>query len=230
MYNNKKILSIIPARGGSKGIFRKNIKSIAGKPLIAWSIIEGNKSQYTDKVVISSDDDEIIQIAENYGGEAPFIRPKELAQDDTPGVLTVIHAIKELPDFDYVVLLQPTSPLRNYSDIDQSIKFCIDNKANSCVSVVEASKSPFLMLTINNENRMIPLLKNGFILRRQEQSKVYMLNGAIFIAKTKWLMKTKNFIDKNTIAYIMPQERSIDIDSEFDIKLCELLFKENVNG
>jgi len=227
MYKNKSILSIIPARGGSKGIFRKNIKLVAGKPLIAWTIIEGNKSKYIDKVIVSSDDEEIIQVAKNFGGEAPFIRPKEFARDNTPGVLTAIHAIKELPNFDYVVLLQPTSPLRTYIDIDNCIKFCIDNEANSCASVVETSKSPFLMLTINRENRVIPLLKDGFILRRQEQSKIYILNGAIFIAKSKWLIKSQNFIDKETLSYIMPEERSIDIDSEIDIKLCEILFKVN---
>ncbi|MEH2097772.1 acylneuraminate cytidylyltransferase family protein, partial [Nostoc sp.] len=121
MIHGKKVLAIIPARGGSKAVPRKNIREIGGKPLIAWTIEEAKKSQYIDRLILSSEDDEIISIAQKWGCEIAFKRPVELAQDDTPGIAPVLHALNQLPIYDYVVLLQPTSPLRQVIDIDGCI-------------------------------------------------------------------------------------------------------------
>ena len=127
MLNGKTILAIIPARGGSKGIPRKNIKPLAGKPLIAWTIEEAKKSKYIDRLILSSEDEEIIRIAKKWGCEVPFVRPKEFAEDETSGIEPILHAIETLSEkYDYVCLLQPTSPLRTVNDIDGCIKKCID--------------------------------------------------------------------------------------------------------
>lgn len=121
-------LAIIPARGGSKGVPRKNIRNLAGKPLIAWTIEEAKKSKYINRVILSSDDNEIIEIAKNYNCEVPFVRPKNIAEDNTPGIDPVLHAIKQCPGYDYVVLLQPTSPLRTVEDIDGCIRYMLNKK------------------------------------------------------------------------------------------------------
>lgn len=125
-------LAVIPARGGSKGIPRKNIREIAGKPLIAWSIEEAKKSKYITKLILSSDDKEIIDVAKQYGCEAPFVRPKALAADETPGVDPILHAIEQCPGYDYVVVLQPTSPLRTVENIDGAIEMLLAKKGFLC--------------------------------------------------------------------------------------------------
>ena len=131
MYEGKKFLAVIPARGGSKGVPRKNIKMLAGKPLIAWTIDEAKKSKFIDTCIVSTEDEEIKKVAENCGGCVPFLRPAELAQDSTPGIEVILHAMEKFPDYDYIVLLQPTSPLRLVEDIDGAIEFCIKQKSNS---------------------------------------------------------------------------------------------------
>lgn len=223
MIKGKRVLAIISARGGSKGIPRKNIRKLAGKPLIAWTIEEAKKSNYINRMILSSEDDEIITLAQKYGCEVPFIRPNELAKDDTPGIMPVLHAIEMLPGFDYIMLLQPTSPLRTVNDIDGSLEMCIEADANSCVSVTEATKSPLWMYYLNNESTLKPVIAIIKCICKQELPKVYALNGAIYIAKNDWLIQNKAFIDKDTIAYIMPKERSIDIDDEIDFIMAELL-------
>jgi len=229
MYNGKIILGLIPARGGSKGLPRKNIINLAGKPLIAWTIEEAKKSKYIDKLILSSEDDEIIRIAKEYGCEVPFKRPVELARDNTPAIEPVLHAIKKLSNYNYVVLLQPTSPLRTVEDIDGCIEKCIYNKVNACVSVAEPDKSPYWMYSLDDKDQMVPLLDTEEkFTYRQEIPKAYVLNGAIYIAKTIYLLKNKTFVSEDTIAFIMPKERSIDIDSGLDYKLAEILIKNSI--
>ncbi|WP_036214779.1 cytidylyltransferase domain-containing protein [Lysinibacillus sphaericus] len=216
------ILAIIPARGGSKGVPRKNIRDLAGKPLIAWTIEEAKKSKYISRLILSSEDEEIIDIAKHYGCEVPFVRPRELAQDATPGIDPVLHAIQQCPDFDYVVLLQPTSPLRTVEDIDGCIELAIKQHADFCVSVTESEKSPYWMYTIKNNGHLNPLvMEDKIATRRQDLPKSYVLNGAVYIARTSALVKEKSFLNKNTKAFIMPTMRSFDIDTELDMKICE---------
>ena len=225
MIEGKKIMAVIPARGGSKEVPRKNLRALAGKPLIAWTIEEAHKSQYLDRIILSSEDAGIIKVAEEWGCEVPFVRPVELARDDTPGIEPVIHAIKAIREFyDYVVLLQPTSPLRTAGDIDDCIRYCVRQGAPSCVSVTLANKHPYWMYCLDKDQILRPLMAPGHSdARRQDLPPVYVINGAIYIAKTDYLIKEKSFISNDTLAYIMPAERSWDIDNETDFLLCSLL-------
>lgn len=225
--NSPKILAIIPARGGSKGVPRKNIKLLVGKPLIAWTIEEAKKSKYISKLILSSEDDEIINVAKEYDCEVPFKRPIELAQDNTPGIDTILHAIKQCPGYDYIILLQPTSPLRTSEDIDDFISYFINQNVNACVSVCEPSKSPYWMYQLGTSNNLIPLLKeNASISRRQDLPKAYALNGALYIANIEWIKQTKNFVTDETVAYVMPVNRSYDIDTIDDFQICEYLLEK----
>lgn len=228
MINNKKILAIIPARGGSKGVPRKNLRSVAGKPLIAWSIEEAKKSRYIDRLILSTEDKEIMTTAEEYGCDVPFVRPLHLAKDDTPGIAPVLHALKHMPDFDYVMLLQPTSPLRSVEDIDRCIENFESSERSSSVSVTLSGKSPFWMYTINN-NEMKPFIKqHEIILRRQDSPDIYELNGSIYIAQTEWLSKNETFLYEGTLPYIVPGMRSFDVDTEDDLYLCDLILRDKL--
>ena len=230
MLNGKNVLAVITARGGSKGVERKNVRSVAGKPLIAWTIEEAKKSKYIDKLILSSDNEEIINVAKKFGCEAPFVRPKELAEDDTPGILPVLHAIKEIPGYDYVVLLQPASPLRLIEDIDGCISQCVISQSFSCVTVTESRKHPHWMFYVDQaDNKLRNFIDNIEIAtRRQDLSKVYALNGAVYVADISVLLKTESFLTRETTAYIMPEERSLDIDSEFDIKVAEVFIADQL--
>ncbi|MGO4547465.1 acylneuraminate cytidylyltransferase family protein [Paenibacillus sp. 2TAB23] len=229
MINEKKVLAIIPARGGSKGVPGKNIHNLAGKPLIAWTIEEANKSVYIDRAIVSSDDDAIIQAAVAYGGDVPFIRPASLAQDDTSGISPILHAIDQIPGYDYVVLLQPTSPLRNYNDIDECIELFVASAATAAVSVTKQEKSPYWMFELNEENRMKPLMGESIVVPRQNLPKVFSLNGAIYISSIEQLKQTESFLTEETVAYVMPTERSIDIDTLTDFRMCEILLESSAS-
>lgn len=227
MINGKSVLAIIPARGGSKGVPRKNIRQVAGKPLIAWTIEEAKKSRYINRLILSSEDAEIIKVAKKWGCEVPFIRPTELAQDNTPGVDVVLHAIQMLPGYDYVLLIQPTSPLRTVQDIDGCLEMCLESKAKACVSVTEVDKSPNWMYYLRSDNKMQPVLENNESYPcRQDHPKVYVINGAIYIADCNWLLDKRTFRSKETLAYVMPKERSVDIDDEMDIIFAEFLIEK----
>ena len=227
MINGHTVLAIIPARGGSKGVPRKNIRSIAGKPLIAWTIEEAKKSKYIDRLILSSEDEEIISVAKEWGCDIPFIRPKELAADDTPGILPVLHAINTLPHYDYILQLQPTSPLRTHEDIDHCVEFFETNQFESCVSLVEVDKPPHWMYTVNHELKLSPFVEGETIVRRQDSKKIYSLNGAIYIAKKEFILQYKTFVTKETGGFIMDKEHSFDIDSELDFIICDFLLKKN---
>lgn len=225
MINCKSILAIIPARGGSKGVPRKNIRDLGGKPLMAWTIEEAKKSKYIDRLILSSEDAEIIDIARKWDCEVPFIRPKELAQDTTAGIDTVLHALTIFPQYQYVILLQVTSPFRTVQDIDDCIEQCIYKDADSCVSVTEADTSPYWMYKLDCNDNLSPLIQNDTpYLRRQDLPKVYSINGALYIAKTECLLQHKTFLNENTLAYKMSEYNSMDIDTEMDLFICQKLF------
>jgi len=226
LINGKKVLAIIPARGGSKGIPRKNIVELAGKPLIAWSIIEAAKSAYIDRLVVSSEDEEIIRVAREWGAEAPFVRPAELSGDDTPGIDPVLHAIESLPGYDYVVLLQPTSPLRSVEDIDSAIALCLETGNDFCVSVCRAQESPWWMVTLDGKGKIAPLMADdGRYPRRQDLPEVYAYNGAVYVGKCDSLLRDRSFFADPT-GYVMPLERSVDIDSASDLDLAAALLRK----
>jgi N-acylneuraminate cytidylyltransferase len=217
MIAGKTVLAVIPARGGSKGVPRKNIRVVAGKPLIAWTIEEARRSSHIDRLIVSTDDSEIAAVAQQWRCEVPFMRPPELARDETPGIAPVIHAMEALPErYDLVVLLQPTSPLRSGADIDGCIATLVARQAKACVSVAEPGQSPYWMYKLDDKDRLQPLLEGAFN-RRQDLPKVYSLNGAVYVAEAEWLLQSNSFVGPGTIGYIMPIGRSLDIDTETDL-------------
>lgn len=221
-----KTLGLITARGGSKGIPHKNVKILGGKPLIVWSIEAALRSTLLDAVVVSTDDPAIATVAREAGAEVPFIRPKELAQDQTAGIDPVLHALSQLPQFDSVLLLQPTSPLRSTEDIDNCLKYAKRSVANALVSVSEPITSPFWTYRIKSDQTLEPLIDVAAVKRRQDLPEVFALNGALYFAKTSWLVTNRTFTTAETMAFVMPSERSIDIDTMLDWKLAEILLAE----
>ena len=226
MINGKKILAVIPARGGSKGVPRKNVRELAGKPLICWTIDAAKESKYIDRLILSSEDDEIISVAKAVGCDVPFIRPENLASDTAAGVDVLCHAVEHVgEDFDYVVLLQPTSPLRQSSDIDGAVQLCVDQNVASVVSVVEATKSPYWMYHMQCDCALSPFVENSAA-NRQQLPQVYALNGAVYVLRIASLLKNRKIMSAETIGHVMPEERSYDIDSETDFLICEFLKKQ----
>jgi N-acylneuraminate cytidylyltransferase len=227
MIRNKSVLAIIPARGGSKGLPGKNIKSVGGKPLIAWTIEAATKSKFIDRVVLSSDDEDIINTAKHYGCETPFVRPKELAQDDSPAIDTALHALQQVPHYDITLLLQPTCPLRSSNDIDNALNTMLSKNAKSCVSVTVPDKSPYWMYIINGYNRLKPLLDKKLAAKqRQNLPQVYVLNGAIYAICTDVLLNTRNFVPDGTVPFIMSKEHSVDVDYQLDLEFVEFLMQK----
>jgi len=235
---NSSVVGLIPARGGSKGIPRKNIKPLAGKPLLAWTVEAALASRRLDRVVVSTDDAEIAAVARACGAEVPFMRPPELARDDTPGDAVVLHAIEWLcgngataPE--YLMLLQPTCPLRETVDIDGAVDLARQRDAAAVVSVVEVSQHPCYARCIAADGRLtsfLDLLNRGGTpraepTRRQDLPEVYTENGAIFMARPSFFRQARTFFTPETHAYVMPPERSLDIDGEWSFLLAELIFR-----
>ncbi|CEG56250.1 acylneuraminate cytidylyltransferase family protein [Legionella fallonii] len=223
MINEQKILAIIPARGGSKGLPGKNIYTFGGKPLIAWTIEAAKASLYIDRLILSSDDEDIINVAKSYECEVPFTRDPQLALDDTPSIDVVIDAINRCPGYDWILLLQPTSPLRVAHDIDEAIRCCMEQEADACVSVSEVKQSPYWMYTLSDSRTLKPVISSPIPARRQDLPPCYTLNGAIYLAKINSLLQSKTFILAKTVPYLLPEERAIDIDTLDDILLAESL-------
>ena len=226
MYKNKTFLAIIPARGGSKRLPRKNVLDLCGKPLIAHTIEAGLKSNYIDKVVVSSDDEEILEISKKFGAET-IKRPDELASDTATTFDAIKHTIENFERYDYIVLLQPTSPLRNEKHIDEAIELLEEKKANAIISVCEMEHSPFWSNTLLDDGSMKGFLKDEILNKRsQDLEKYYRLNGAIYICKTDKLLEEKTFMLKNKIyAYKMSRKFSIDIDEEIDFIITKTLIE-----
>ncbi|KQL46515.1 acylneuraminate cytidylyltransferase [Brevibacillus choshinensis] len=230
MIDNKSVLAIIPARGGSKGVPRKNIRNLSGKPLIAWTIEAAKKSSYIDQLIVSTDDEEIAEVAREWGCEVPFLRPAELAQDHTPGMDPVLHAMEMLPGYDFTLLLQPTSPLRITEDIDACLEQCVREAANACVSVTHSDKSPFWMYQLSDSGKLLPILEaEQPVLRRQDAPDVFVLNGAVYVAKSSWLQQHRTFLHAETTGYAMPKDRSLDIDTKLDFTIVETIMNEKLH-
>lgn len=227
-----KTLAIIPARGGSKGIPDKNSRLLAGKPLIAWSIEAALSATMVDRVIVTTDSLEIMQIAKSFGAEVPFRRPGELAEDNTPGIEPILHATRWMIEHenycpDFVGCLQPTSPFRTGNDIDLSIALAIRKNAASVISISLSNHHPNWMQHMDQEGRLIDFIPGGTSIgSRQEMEPVYELNGAIYLIKTDVLLEKKAFFVKDAYGYVMPIERSLDIDTLWDFHLAELIAEE----
>lgn len=227
MIAGKRVLAVISARGGSKGVPGKNIRSFGGKPLLQWSIEQGKASRYIDRLIVSSEDSKILECAKNAGCEVPFVRPPELALDHVPGIEPVLHAIGQLPGFDFVVLLQPTSPLRTVEEIDACIEECALRGAPVCVTIAESPKNPYWMYSITGEKKLQPILnlpeQDASNRNRQSLPKVYCTTGSVYVANAQYLVKHRSYITRDTRGVITPSETAIDIDTELDFALGEFL-------
>jgi CMP-N-acetylneuraminic acid synthetase len=221
-----KTLGVIPARGGSKGIPRKNVRPIAGKPLMAWTIEAALRSASLEVVVVSTDDEETAEEARRWGAQVPFLRPSALAQDDTPGVDPVLHALDHLPGFDSVLLMQPTSPLRSAEDIDACVALARTLDAVAVVSISEPGQHPYWMYRLGPDRKLQTLTDQPLTLRRQDLPPVYALNGALYFGRADWLRRHRTFITADTVGYVMPPERSLDVDTRHDWQVAELLLTE----
>lgn len=226
-------ISIIPARGGSKGLKKKNIINLKDRPLIAYTIEAALQSKFIDKVIVSTDDEEIAEVAKKYGAEVPFIRPKELATDTASSIDVVKHAISFLEvemglEVDCIVLLQPTSPLRTSFDIDKAVEAFFANKGTSLQSVSPATVHPYWIKTIINGELRDFIKDTPKYTRRQDLPEAYQLNGAIYICKRDLIFKENSLVGSNNIPYIMPADRSVDIDNKTDLKLAEFLINERL--
>ncbi|UCB46316.1 MAG: acylneuraminate cytidylyltransferase family protein, partial [Spirochaetota bacterium] len=211
MFRGHSILALIPARGESEGLTRKNITFLSGKPLLAWSIEEALKISYIDKLIVSSEDEEVIRIGRKYGAEVPFIRPRELATKEAKTIDVVLHAItwfKQRDEaFDLFLLLQPTSPLRKSDDINNALEQLFQKRARAIVSVCEVDHHPYWSNTLPDDLCMSAFLREDAVNRnRQELPKYYRLNGAVYLGYSDYIVENRGFFGHRTFAYIMKKE------------------------
>lgn len=228
------VLGIITARGGSKGIPRKNIADVCGKPLLAYTIEAAKGSKFLTRCILSTEDREIAEVGKRYGIEVPFMRPLDLAQDVSTSVDVVKHAANwirdtEAKEYDYIMILQPTSPLRTAEDIDACIELAQRTGADSVMSMYELVDMAIKKLkAIDSDGKILPLVldEGKFSSRRQDLEKIYKRNAAIYLTKTALIMEGDLF-GKDARAYVMPESRSIDIHKPFDLELAEFLIKKH---
>jgi len=221
-------LAIVLARGNSKGIPRKNVTLIGGKPLIQYTIAAAREAASVDRIVVSTDSDEIAEVALAAGAEVPFRRPAELSGDAAPSIDGILHAVSwfEIAGYapDAVVLLQPTSPFRTSTDIDDAVALMIDRGADSVVSVSPAIDHPLWTKTVRADGTLEEYVKGDTIpSRRQDLPPAYVLNGAIYLSSTVELIRTRSLCRPSSLAYVMPIERSIDIDTPWDLHIADLI-------
>lgn len=224
------MIAIIPARGGSKGLPGKNIRNLSGKPLIAYTIEAALKAKFITRVILSTDDSEIANVAKKYGAEVPFMRPESLASDTALAVDNYIYTIDRLNreyDFkvDEFIVLQPTSPLRTSNDIDLAIELFEKKEADSVISFCEENH-PIKWHKYINEDGLIEPIFEETINNRQKEVPTYYPNGAIFIFKLS-LLRFKQYYSKKSYAYIMDRYNSIDIDVITDFEYAEFLLQKN---
>lgn len=227
----KKIPAIIPARGGSKGLPRKNILKLAGKPMIAWTIEAALNSKYISDVIVSTDDEEIAEISRKYGAQIPFMRPKELATDDSIAIDTYLYTVEKLnleynKNIEEFVVLQPTSPLRKSVHINEAIQLFYNKEADSVLSFYE-NPHPTNWLKLIDENGYLTNYEKKLELKnRQDYQKTYLPNGAILILKYALMKKYRTYYFEKTRPYLMDKNSSIDIDDAFELIVAELLLKK----
>jgi len=226
---NVKILAVIPARGGSKGVINKNIRMLNGYPLVYYTINCALKSKKITDVVVTTDSEEIQKIAIKYGAEAPFLRPKYLATDKALAIPTVQHAVKKMEkwknyEYDIVIMLQPTSPMKTSKDIDKAINLVLKNqKAESIISVVDVGNNHPMKMKVIKQGKMVdyckPPVENP---PRQILPDVYIVNGAIYLTRKRVLMEKNTFKGDYCLPYVMSLDKSINIDTEIDLKIAEM--------
>lgn len=215
---NKKILAIIPARGGSKTLPKKNIIELNGKPLISYTIKASLNSQYITKTLVSSDSDEILTIAKQYGADT-IKGPLEFSTDEATSQNVIAHVLDSINElYDYIILLQPTSPLRDSQDIDSAFKLLFEKQATALISTYEVNNKILKTFIANEDCTIQGIANNKYpFMRRQDLPKTYMSNGAIYIINKDEFEKNNTFLTNKTISYVMAKEKSIDIDDQEDM-------------
>lgn len=234
MYKDNVVLCVIPARGSSKGLPGKNLKGLLGKPLIAHTIEQAKKSKHIDRVIVSTDSKEIADVSKQYGAEVPFIRPKELASDDSSTIDVLLHAMDWLEKregylFDILVLLHVTTPLRRVQDIDNCIKLLVDKEADNVFSVTEAHRNPYFNMVEVNDGT-VKLVKEGNYVTRQSAPQVFDMNSSIYAWWKDILREKKSLFLQRSRVYLMSKESSIDIDDYMDFKIAEMLLREGTSN
>lgn len=237
MINGKSVLAIIPARGGSKGLPQKNILHLCGRPLLGWPIRAAKNSMYIDRVIVSTDDKKIARIAKDQGAEVPFLRPSELALDTSTTISVLEHAIaftkREGWNYDYCLLLEPTSPLTESADVDEALEK-LDSKRNIADSIVGVSKvkatHPDFDVVIDKTGLIKPYLYGGFSKagRRQDLKELYFFEGSLYLSDTNSLLENNGFYHERTLPYIVPRWKSIEVDEIVDLICIEAIMK-NIN-
>jgi len=228
----KRVLGLIVARGGSKGLPGKNLRLVGGRPLIVWTIQAAMASRCIDRLILSSDDREIIATAEKHGCPAPFVRPANLAEDHSTAEAVALHALDAVDEaFDYLVLLQPTSPFRKPEDIDGCLELCAARGAPGCVSVSPLDKPAEWIFRKDANSLLHPLLGGwDYPTQRQQAQPFHFLNGAVYVVDTAWFRAEGRFVSPDILAYEMPPERAVDIDTEWDLRWAEALLLELSEG
>lgn len=231
MYKNKRFLAIIPARGGSKGIPNKNVIDLCGKPLIAYSIEAAINCSYIDDVIVSTDSQAIADVAIYYGAKVPFLRPAQLATDTSKIIDSMLYTIDTLKEssntYDYVILLQPTQPIRIPKHLIEAIHSIVDSNVPSLVSVCPVEEHPILMRTIDSNGFLNSILQVNSTVRRQDFPDVYKVNGSIYINKLDDTFNLSTSLNDNICPYIMDRLYSIDIDTLDDLERATRFIKEH---
>jgi len=222
------ILGLIPARGGSKGIPRKNLREVAGKPLLAWTIAAAKRSALVSRLIVSTDDPEIAAVARACGAEVPFLRPAALATDAATSAAVAEHALAWLaqegkPEPEFLLQLQPTSPLRLPEDIAAAAEMLKSSAAPAVVSVCPCGHPPHWLKRLGPGGKLLPLQPGEQPARRQDAEQAYELNGAIYLIRTAVFHVEKTYFPRGVVGYVMPRDRSLDIDTPWDLRLAELI-------
>ena len=234
MRDKLRVVCVIPARAGSKGVPGKNTRLLAGKPLIAYSIEHALKSRYIDRVIVSTDSDTIASVARQAGAEVPFLRPDVLASDTAGTIDVLVHAAEWLESdgyaFDLLVLLHATTPLRESDDVDACIDLIVSENADSVFTVTYAYRNPYFNM-VELDDRGVPhLVREGLFSGRQQAPTVYDMNASVYVWWRDTLIDGRKVILPNSRVYVMPRDRSIDIDEELDFRIAEMLLGDAVEG
>jgi len=225
--HGQKVTAIVAGRGGSKGLPGKNTADLGGRPVIAWSVAAARDARYVDTVAVSSDDAEILAAGEEAGCDVGIDRPGELASDEASIHDAVIHALDILDCRDgFVVLLQATSPLRAAADIDAGVEACASSGVASAVTLCAAGKPPQWQFRLRDDSTLAPAADGGTRMRRQDFGQLYVLNGAVYVARVDWYRENRQFVDDRTIGVIMPPERSVDIDTAYDLAVARMFIEQ----
>jgi len=226
------VLYLVLARGGSKGVPNKNLALVGRRPLLAWSLLAAKGVRHHGRVLVSTDSQEVVSVAREFGAETPFMRPLHLASDTASSLDAAVHCIDWLKEHeryepDFLVLLQPTSPLRTSLDIDLAIELALEKNAKAVVSVAAAGCHPYWMRTLNDQGKLENLASTAPATgRRQDLPVMYGFNGAVYVIKPQVLMDERTWYPEPTYAYVMPPNRSLDVDTPWDLHVADLILHD----